>query len=120
MDGGICLACVLIGHEFSKGSKIKLLRTDPARSSPSAVSDFERNVEERRDKKDSHRHIALHKDTSSLLYSVQEKIEGHLEDVDEILDGQFKFEVSEDRKLLRSITLPSTIFGDLGLRLDFR
>ena len=45
MDGGFCLACVLFGHEFAKGSKVKLLRTDPVRSSPSAVSDFKRHVE---------------------------------------------------------------------------
>ena len=34
MDGGFCLACVLL----------KLLRTDPVRSSPSAVSDFKKLV----------------------------------------------------------------------------
>ena len=45
MDCGFCLACVLFGHEFAKGSKVKLLRTDPVRSSPSAVSDFKRHVE---------------------------------------------------------------------------
>ena len=40
MDGGFCLAFVLFGHEFAKGSKVKLLRTDPVRSSPSAVRNF--------------------------------------------------------------------------------
>ena len=49
MDGGFCLACVLFGHEFAKGSKVKLLRTDPVRSSPSAVSDFKRHVEGKRE-----------------------------------------------------------------------
>ena len=52
MDCGFCLACVLFGHEFAKGSKVKLLRTDPVRSSPSAVSDVKRHVEGKRKKKD--------------------------------------------------------------------
>ena len=52
MDGGFCLACVLFGHELAKGSKGKLLRTDPVRSSLSAVSDFKRHVEGKRKKKD--------------------------------------------------------------------
>ena len=71
MDGGFCLACVLFNNEFAKGSKVKLLRTDPARLSPSAVSDFERHVEGKTKKKDSDRNSTLHKDTSALLYSVQ-------------------------------------------------
>ena len=69
-----------------KGSKVKLLRTDPVRSSPSAVSDFKRHVEEKRKKKDSDRNRTLHKDTSALLYSVQKKMERNLEDVDEMLN----------------------------------
>ena len=103
MDGGFCLACVLFGHEFAKGSKVKLLRTDPVRSSPSAVSDFKRHVEGKRKKKDHDKYRTLHKDTSARLYSVQEKMERNLEDVDEMLDRQLKFEVSENRKILRSI-----------------
>ena len=94
---------LLFGHEFAKGSKVKLLRTDPVRSSPSAVNDFKRHVEGKTKKKDSDRNRTLHKDTSTLLYSVQEKTERNLEDVDEMLDRQFKFEVSENRKILRSI-----------------
>ena len=103
MDGALSLASVLFGHEFAKGSKVKLLRTDPVRSSPSAVSDFKRHVEGKRKKKDHDKNRTLHKDTSALLYSVQEKMERNLEDVDEMLDRQFKFEVSENRKILRSI-----------------
>ena len=52
MDDGFCLACVLFGHKFVRSSKVKLLRTDPVRSSPSAVSDFKRHVEGKRKKKD--------------------------------------------------------------------
>ena len=53
----------IIGHEFAKGSKVKLLRTDPVRTSPSAVSDFKRHVERKRKKKDSDRNRTPHKDT---------------------------------------------------------
>ena len=117
MDGGFCLACVLFGHEFAKGSKVKLLRTDPVRSSPSAVSDFKRHVEGKRKKKDHDKNRTLHKDTSALLYSVQEKMERNLEDVDEMLDRQFKFEVSENRKILRSIIDTIIFLGRQGLAL---
>ena len=103
MNDGFCLACVLFYHQFERGSKVKLLRTDPVRSSSSAVSDFKIHVEGKRKKKVSDKNITLHKDTSALLYSVQEKMERNLEDVDKMLDRQFKFEVSENRKILRSI-----------------
>ena len=86
MDGGFCLACVLFGFELAKGSKVRLLRTDPVRSSPSAVSDFKRRVEGKRKKKDHDKNTTLHKDTSALLCSVQEKMERNLEDFDEMLD----------------------------------
>ena len=86
MDGGICLACVLFCHEFAKGSKVKLWRTDPVRPSPSVVSDFKRHVERKRKRKDLDKSRILYRDTSVLLYSVQEKIERNLEDVDEMLD----------------------------------
>ena len=85
MDGGFCLACVLFSHEFAKSSKVKLLRTNPVRLSPSAVSDFKRHVEGKRKEKDSDRNRTLHKDTSALFYSVQEKMERNLEDVDDML-----------------------------------
>ena len=62
-DGGFCLACVLFSHEFAKSSKVKLLRTNPVRLSPSAVSDFKRHVEGKRKEKDSDRNRTLHKDT---------------------------------------------------------
>ena len=101
MDGGFRLGCVLFGLEFAKGSKVKLLRTDPVRSSPSAVSDFKRRAEGKRKKKDHDKNTTLHKDTSALLYS--EKMERNLEDFDEMWDRQFKFEVRENRKILRSI-----------------
>ena len=94
MDGGFCLACVLFGHEFSKGSKVKLLRTDPVRLSPSTVSDIKRHVEGKRKKKYHDKNRTLHQDTSALLYSVPEKMERNLEEVDEMLDRQFKSEVS--------------------------
>ena len=72
--GGFYLGCVLFAHEFAKGSKVKLLRTDPARSSPSEDSDFKRHVEGKRKKKDHDKIRILHKDTSALLYSIQEKM----------------------------------------------
>ena len=99
-------------------SKVKLLRTDPVRSLPSAVSDFKRHVEGKRQKKDYDKNRSLHKDTSALLYSVQEKMKRNLEGVDEILDRQFKFEVSENRKILRSIIDTIIFLGrqDLDLR----
>ena len=74
MDGGFYLACILFGHEFAKGSKVKLLRTDPVRSSP-------RHVEGKRNKKDHDKNRTLHKDTSTLLYSTQEKMERNWEDL---------------------------------------
>ena len=117
MDGGFCLACVLFGHEFAKGSKVKLLRTDPVRSSPSAVSDFKRHVEGKRKKKDHGRNRNLHKDISALLYSVQEKMESNFEDVDEMLDTQFKFEAIKNRKILRSIINTIIFLGRQGLAL---
>ena len=92
-----------------------MLRTDPVRSSPSAVSDCKRHVKGKRDKKDSDRNITLHKDTSTLLYSVQEKMERNLQDVDEMLDRQFKFEVRENRKILRSIIDTIIFLGRQGL-----
>ena len=110
--------CVSFGHEFAKGSKVKLLKTDPVRSAPSAVSEFKRHVEGKRNKKYHDKNRILHKDTSTLLYSTQEKMERNLEDVDEILDRQFKFEVSENRTILGSI-IDTTIFlgrKDLTLR----
>ena len=45
MDDGFCLDCVLFGQECGKGYKVKILRTDPVKSSPNAVSDFKRHVE---------------------------------------------------------------------------
>ena len=69
-----------------KGSKVKLLRTDPVRSSPCAVTDFKRHVEGKRKKKEHDKNINLVKDTSAILYSVQKKMERNLKDVDEILD----------------------------------
>ena len=81
MEGGFCLSFELIGHEFGKGSKGNLLRRDPVRSSPNAVSDFKRHVEGKRKQKDSDRNRTLHKVTLVLLYSVQEKMERNLEDV---------------------------------------
>ena len=77
-----------------------MLRTDPVRSSLSAVSDFKKNVEEKRKKKDHNKNRTLHKDTSVLFYNAQEKMNRNLEDVDEMLEVS---EVSENRKLLRSI-----------------
>ena len=103
MDGGFCLASELFGHEFAKGSKVKLLITEPVRSTPSAVSDFKRHVEGKRKKKDQDINRTLHQETLALLYSVQEKMERNLEDVDETLDWQSKFKVSENRKIIRSI-----------------
>ena len=86
MDGRLSLACILFGHEFAMCSKINLLRTDPVRSFPSAISDFKRHVEGKRKKKDSDRNRTVHKDTSVLIYNVQEKMERNLENVDEMLD----------------------------------
>ena len=51
--------------EFSKSSKVKLLRTDPFRSSTIAARDFEMHVEGKRTKKDSERNRNIHKDTSA-------------------------------------------------------
>ena len=95
-----------------------MLRTNPVRSSPSAVSDFKRHVEGKRKKKDHDKNRTLHKDTSALLYSVQEKMERNLEDVDEMLDRQFKFEVSENRKILRPIIDTLIFLGRQGLDLS--
>ena len=117
MDGRFCLAGVLFGHEFAKGSKVNLLRTDSARSSPSTISDFTRLVEGKRKKKDHDRNRAFHNGTSALLYSIQEKIERNLEDVDEMLDRQFKFEVNENRIILRSITDTIIFLGRQSLAL---
>ena len=116
---GLCITfCVLFGHEFAKGSKVKLLRTDPVRSAPSAVSEFKRYVEGKRNEKDHDKNRILQKDTSTLLYSTQEKMERNLEDVDEILDRQSKFEVSENRTILGSIIDTIIFLGrqDLTLR----
>ena len=93
------------------------MRTDPVRSSSSAVTDFRRHVEVKRKKKDSHRNRTLHKDTSALLYRVQEKMERNLEDVDEMLDRQLKFEVIENRKIPRSIIDTIIFVGRQGLAL---
>ena len=73
--------------------------------------------EGKRKKKYSDRNRTLHKDTSALLYSVQEKMERNLEDVDEMLDRQLKFEVSENRKILRSIIDTIIFLGRQGLAL---
>ena len=67
INGGFWLACVLFGHEFAKGSKLKLFRTHPVRSSPRVVCDFKRHVEGKKKKKYSDRNRTLHKDTSALL-----------------------------------------------------
>ena len=96
---------------------MKLLRKDPVRSSPSAVCDFKRHVEGKRKKKNHDKKRTLYKDTSALLYSVQEAMERNLEDVDEMLDRQLKFEVSENRKILRSIIDPIISLERLGLPL---
>ena len=58
----ILFSLCIFGHEFAKDSKVKLLRTDPVRSSPSAVSDFKRYVEGKREKKDHDKNKTLHKD----------------------------------------------------------
>ena len=93
-----------------------MLRTNPVRSSPSAVSDFKRHVEGKRKKKDHNKNRTLHKDTTALFYSVQEKMERNLEGVD-MLDRQFKFEVSENRKILRPIIDTPIFLGRQGLDL---
>ena len=77
-------------------------------------------MEGKRKKKDHDKNRTLHKDTSALLYSVQEKMERNLEDVDEMLDRQFKFEVSENRKILRSIIDTIIFLGSQGLPLKER
>ena len=69
----IFLACVLFGHEFAKGSKVKLLTADPVRSSPSASSDFKRHVEGKRKKKDHDKNRTLHKDTSAYFIVFRKK-----------------------------------------------
>ena len=109
---------VSFGHEFVKCYKVKLLRTDPIRSSPSTVSDFKRHVEGERKNKYSDRNRTLHKDTSALLYSVQKKMERNLKGVGEMLDRQLKLEVSKKRKILRSIIDTIILLGrqDLALR----
>ena len=94
-----------------------MLRTDPVRLSSSAVSDFKRYVDGKRKKKNYDRNRTLHKDTLALLYSVQEKIERNLEDVDEMLDRQFKLEVSENTKILRLIIDTIILLGRPGLPL---
>ena len=104
-------------HLVMKGSKKKLLRRDPVRSAPSAVSDFKRHVEGKRNKKDHDKNRTVHKDTSTLLYSTQEKMERNLEDVDEMLDRQFKFEVSENRIILGSIIDTIIFLGRQDLTL---
>ena len=86
MDGVLILACVLFDYEFAKGSKVKLLRR-----------------EEKRRKKYHDSSRTLHKDTSAILQSIQKKMARNLEDVDEMLHKQFKFAVSENRKILMSI-----------------
>ena len=101
----------------NKGCKVKLLRTDPVRSSPSAVCDFKRHAEGNRKKKIHDKNRTLYKDTSALLYSVQETMKRNLEDDDEMLDRQLKFEVSENRKILRSIIDTIIFLGRLGLPL---
>ena len=53
------------------------------------------HAEPKRKKKDSERNKTLHKDTSALLYNAREKMERDLEDVDEMLDKQFKYKVSK-------------------------
>ena len=64
----LCITfCVSFGHEFAKGSKVKLLKTDPVRSAPSAVSEFKRHVEGKRNKKYHDKNRILHKDISTLL-----------------------------------------------------
>ena len=50
---------ISFGHEFVKCYKVKLLRTDPIRSSPSAVSDFKRHVEGERKNKYSDRKLFI-------------------------------------------------------------
>ena len=117
MDGRFYLDCALFGNEFAKYSKEKLLRTDPVRSSRSAVSDFKRHGEGKGKMRDHDRNKTLHKDTSALLYKVQEKMESNLEDVDKMLDRQFKFEVSENKKRLRSIINTTIFLGKQGLAL---
>ena len=107
----------LFGHEFVKGYKVKLLRTDPIRLSPSAVSDFNRHVEGKRKKKYSDRNRTLHQNTSALFYSVQEKMERNLKGVGEMLDRQFKLEVSEKRKILRSLIDTMILLGKQDLAL---
>ena len=114
---GFYFGCVLFAHEFATGSKVKLLRTDPVRSSPSEVNDFKSYVEGKRKMKDHDKNRTLHEDTSVLLYSVQEKMEIKLEDVDEMLDRQFKFKVSENRRMLRSIIDAIIFLGRQGLAL---
>ena len=114
MDGWFCLACVLFVLEFAKCSKVKLLRTDPVKSSPSAVNDFKKNVEERRKKKDQDKNRTLHKDTSALFYRAQEKMDRNLEDVHEMLVVS---EISENRKILRSIIDTIIFLGRLDLAL---
>ena len=118
IDGVLSLACVLFGHEFVKGSKIKLLRTNPVRSSPSAVSKFKSHVEGKRKKKYHDRNRTLYKNTSALLQSIQEKMARHLEDVDEMLHKQFKSAVSENRKILRSIIDTIIFLERQGLALS--
>ena len=44
-------------------------------------------------------------------------MERNLEDIDEMLDRQFKFEVSENRKILRSIIDTIIFLGRQGLAL---
>ena len=92
---------------------MKLLRTDPVRPSQ-LVSDFKKNVEEKRKKKDHDKNRTLHRDTSALFDSAQEKMDRNLEDVHEMLVVS---EISESRKILRSIIDTIIFLGRLDLAL---
>ena len=118
IDGGFCLACALLGHDFAEGSKVNLLRTDPVRPSSSVVSDFKRHVEGKKRKEDHDGNKTLHKDTSVVLYSVPKKMERNSEHGDEMSYRKSEFEISENRNILRSITDIIIFLGTQGLALS--
>ena len=51
-------------------------------------------LKEKKKKKDSDRSRAVHKDTLARLHNIKKKLERNVEDVDEMVDRQFKFKVT--------------------------
>ena len=117
-DAAYCLSCVLFGYKFpSKAARVKSLFSQPFKHWPDAIAAFERHCHGKKKKLDpSYKSFqALHTQTWPILDAILTNINGLAEDIDVMVDRNFRKEVEENRRKLEPIVDTVILLGRLGL-----